>query len=77
MGLYKSKDLQKSRIKYEKDMVSKCRDLLKQRPPMFHNSTCIVLLSSGVNASAEVKNQLQSRFEQIISNDQSGSVTEK
>ena len=44
---------------------------------MFHNSTCIVLLSSGVNASAEVKNQLQSRFEQIISNDQSGSVTEK
>ena len=55
MGLYKSKDLQKSRIKYEKDMVSKCCDLLKQWPPMFHNSTCIVLLSSGVNASAEVK----------------------
>ena len=44
--------------KKPKDMVNKCCDLLKQWPPMFDNSTCIVSLSSGVNASAEVKTQV-------------------
>ena len=57
-GSKKPKYLQKSRIKYDEDMVSKCRDLLKQWPPMFDNSTCIESLSSGVNASAEVKTQV-------------------
>ena len=58
-GSKKRKDLQKSRIKYDEDMVSKCCDFfLKQWPPMFDNSTCIVSLSSGVNASAEVKTQV-------------------
>ena len=51
-------DLQKSWIKYDEDMVSKCCDLLKQWPPMFDNSACILSLSSGVNASAYVKSQL-------------------
>ena len=58
-GSKKRKDLQKSRIKYDEDMVSKCCDIfLKQWPPMFDNSTYIVSLSSGVNASAEVKTQV-------------------
>ena len=54
-GAKKPKDLKKSRMKYDEDMVSKCYDLLKQCPPMFDNSTCIASLSSGVNASAEIK----------------------
>ena len=54
-GSKKPKDLKKSRMKYDEDMVSKCYDLLKQWPPMFDNSTCIVSLSSGVNALAEIK----------------------
>ena len=49
-GSKKPKDLQKSRMKYDKDMVSKCCDLLKQWLSMFCKSTCIVSLSSGVNA---------------------------
>ena len=57
-GTKKLKDLRKSKIKYDEDMVSKCCDLLKQWPPMFDNSTCIVSLSSGVNASADVKSQV-------------------
>ena len=58
-GSKKPKDLQKSRIKYDKDMVSRCCDFfLKQWPPMFDNSACIVSLLSGVNASAEVKTQV-------------------
>ena len=56
-GSKKPKDLQKSRINYDEDMVSKCRNLSKQWPPMFDNSTCIASLSSGVSASAEVKSQ--------------------
>ena len=51
-GSKKPKNLQKSWIKYDKNMVRKCWDLLKQWPPMFDNSTCIVSLLSGVNASA-------------------------
>ena len=52
------KDLRKSRIKYDEVMVSKCCDLLKQWPAMCDNSTYIVSLLSGVNASAEVKTQV-------------------
>ena len=57
-GSKKPKDLQKSRIKYDEDVVSKFCDLLKQQPPMFDNSTYIVLLSCGVNASTEVKSRV-------------------
>ena len=34
-GSKKPKDLQKSRMKYDEDMVSKCCDILKQRSPIF------------------------------------------
>ena len=37
-GSKKPKDLQKSRIKYDEDMVRKCCDLLKQWPTMFDNA---------------------------------------
>ena len=57
-GSEKPKDLRKSRIKYDEDMVSKCCDILKQWPAMCDNSTYIVSLLSGVNASAEVKTQV-------------------
>ena len=40
-GSKEPKDLQKSRMKYDEDMVSKFCDLLKQWPPMFGNFTCI------------------------------------
>ena len=45
-------------MKYDEDMVSKCCDVLSQLSPMFHNSTYIVPLSSGVYASNEVRNQV-------------------
>ena len=48
-GSKKPKDLQRSRIKCDEVMVSKCCDLVKQWPPIFDNSTCIVSLLSGVN----------------------------
>ena len=35
-GSKKPKHLQKSRMKYDEDMVSKCCDLLKQWPPISH-----------------------------------------
>ena len=50
-GSKKPKDLQKSRIKCDEVMV-------KKWPPMSDNSTYIVSLLSGVNASAKVKIQV-------------------
>ena len=49
------KEMQKSRINFDEEAVRKCCDLLKQWPPMFSSSTSIVSLSSGMNASTEVR----------------------
>ena len=49
------KEMQKSRINFDEEAVRKCCDLLKQWPPMFNSSTSIVSLSSGMNASTEVR----------------------
>ena len=45
-------------MKYDEDIATKCCDILKQWSTMFDNSTCILLLLSDVDASAEVKTQV-------------------
>lgn len=45
-------------MKYDEDVATKCCDILKQWSTMFDNSTCILLLLSDVDASAEVKTQV-------------------
>ena len=53
----KPKELQKSRMKFDEEAVQNC-SVLKQWQPIFSSSEAIVSLSSGVNASEEMQNDL-------------------
>ena len=52
------KKLQKNRMKFDEKAVQNCYNVLKQQQPIFVSSEAIVSLSSGVNASEEVQNDL-------------------
>ena len=54
----KPKELQKNRMKFDEEAVQNCYNVLKQWQPIFSSSEAIVSLSSGVNASEEVQNDL-------------------
>ena len=54
----KIKELQKNRMKFNEEAAQNCYNVLKQWQPIFSSSEPIVSLSSGVNASEEVKNDL-------------------
>ena len=54
----KPKELQKNQMKFDEEAVQNCYNVLKQWQPIFSSSEAIVSLSSGVNASEEVQNDL-------------------
>jgi len=54
----KPKELQRSRMNFDEEAVQNCYNVLKQWQPIFLSSEAIVSLSSCVNASEEVQNDL-------------------
>ena len=52
------RNMQKNRMKFDEEAVQNCYNVLKQWQPIFSSSEAIVSLSSGVNASEEVQNDL-------------------
>ena len=54
----KPKEMQKNRMKFGEEAVQNCYNVLKQWQPIFSSSEAIISLSSGINASEEVQNDL-------------------
>ena len=54
----KPKELQRSRIKFDKDATRKCHNKLKELSPIYERCNALVSLSSGINATNEVKQDL-------------------
>ena len=54
----KPKELQKNWMKFDEEAAQNCYNVLKQWQPIFLSSGAIVSLSSGVNASEEMQNDL-------------------